>query len=109
MKEPGSSTHAESSYTGQTVKSWSAASLAEKVQREQRDSAEAKAWRKEEREQKIKQIVTMRRKRRKQEEKGDCWPAESSSAKGLKSFLLNQALGGNCNLTLKGNSVETHS
>lgn len=38
----------------QTVRSWSAVSPAEKVQREWRDSAEAKAWRKGEREQKKK-------------------------------------------------------
>ena len=62
MKESGSSTHAGSYHTGQIVKSWSAVSPAEKVEREWRDSAEAKAWRKEESKKKIKQIVKMRRK-----------------------------------------------
>lgn len=73
MKESGSSRHGESYHTGQTVKTWSGVSPAENVQKEWRDSAEARAWRKEEREQKIKQIWTMRRKKARRKG-GDCQP-----------------------------------
>jgi len=43
MKEMGSSTHTWSYYMGQTMKLWSAASPAEKLQKECRDEEETKA------------------------------------------------------------------